>query len=145
MRKSKNFNTVMIGSALLIGWFLFGWQGAVLSITLIAFWMILQFNQATRTLHDVAQQPKGKIDSIVRVQSKLAHGMTMPEVLRITGSLGVPTERRDEWLWQDAAGHEIAVTLRRNVVVRWAVARADESRFVEYLDPDDKEPLDKAA
>jgi hypothetical protein len=113
----------------------------VVSVTIIAFWMVLQFNQATRVLRQAASQPKGQIDSIVRVQSRLAHGMTMAEVLRITGSLGVPTERRDEWLWRDAAGHEIAVTLRRNVVVRWAVARADESRFVEYPD----ESYDKAA
>jgi hypothetical protein len=137
----QTFNMVLAGSALLIGWFLYGWQGVVVSVTIIAFWMVLQFNQATRVLRQAASQPKGQIDSIVRVQSRLAHGMTMAEVLRITGSLGVPTERRDEWLWRDAAGHEIAVTLRRNVVVRWAVARADESRFVEYPD----ESYDKAA
>jgi hypothetical protein len=137
----QTFNMVLAGSALLIGWFLYGWQGAVVGVTIIAFWMVLQFNQATRVLRQAASQPKGQIDSIVRVQSRLAHGMTMAEVLRITGSLGVPTERRDEWLWRDAAGHEIAVTLRRNVVVRWAVARADESRFVEYPD----ESCDKAA
>ncbi len=137
----QTFNMVLAGSALLIGWFLYGWQGAVVGVTIIAFWMVLQFNQATRVLRQAASQPKGQIDSIVRVQSRLAHGMTMAEVLRITGSLGVPTERRDEWLWRDAAGHEIAVTLRRNVVVRWAVARADESRFVEYPD----ESYDKAA
>lgn len=128
----RSFGTILAGSALLIGWFLYGWQGVVLSITIIVFWMIIQFNQATRTLRSAAQQPKGQIDSIVRVQSRLAHGMTMAEVLRITGSLGLPTERRNEWLWRDAAGHEIAVTLRRDVVVRWAVARADESRFMEY-------------
>ncbi|BDI07414.1 hypothetical protein [Sphaerotilus microaerophilus] len=137
----QTFNMVLAGSALLIGWFFYGWQGVVVSVTIIAFWMVLQFNQATRVLRQAASQPKGQIDSIVRVQSRLAHGMTMAEVLRITGSLGVPTERRDEWLWRDAAGHEIAVTLRRNVVVRWAVARADESRFVEYPD----ESYDKAA
>lgn len=138
---NKSTGMVLAGSALLVGGYAYGWRGVVLGITLIAFWMILQFNQATRTLQQAADSPKGAIDSIVRVQAKLAHGMTMEEVLRITGSLGIPTERRDEWLWRDSAGHEIAVTLRRGVVVRWAVARADESRFVEYP----AEPMNKAA
>jgi hypothetical protein len=138
---NKSTGLVLAGSALLVGGYLYGWRGIVLGVTIIAFWMVLQFNRATRTLQNAADRPKGSIDSIVRVQAKLAHGMTMEEVLRITGSLGIPTERRDEWLWRDAAGHEIAVTLRRGVVVRWAVARADESRFVEYP----AEELDKAA
>ena len=136
----KTLGNLLAGSAILVGWLMYGWRGLLLGLTVAVFGMVLQFNQASRVLRSAAQQPKGQIDSIVRVQSKLAHGMTMAEVLRITGSLGLPTERRDEWLWRDRAGHEIAVTLRRNVVVRWAVARADESRFVEY-----PESLDQAA
>jgi hypothetical protein len=141
---SKTLGTVLAGSAILIGWAVYGWRGLVLAATVIVFWMILQFNQARRLLQQVAQRPKGRIDSVPRVQSLLAHGMTLAEVLKVTGSLGVATDNRDEWMWQDDAGHDIAVTLRRGVVVRWAVSTADDSRFVEFAD-DLPTPHDKAA
>lgn len=140
--RSNGFGGLLAGVAILGGGFLYGWRGVVLGLTIVVFWMILQFSQASRTLRHVAQTPKGRIDSVVRVQSRLAHGMTLGEVLAVTGSLGLPTKIRDEYIWQDDTGHDIAITLRRGVVVRWAVTRADDSRFMDYLDD---EPQDKAA
>jgi hypothetical protein len=121
----QSLNTVLAGGAIAAGWWVYGWQGIVLAVTVIVFWMLLQFNRATRVLQRAGQRPIGEIDSIVMMQAKLAHGQNMQEVIALAGSLGRKFSERDEWQWTDLGGNEIVVTFRRGVVVRWAVARQD--------------------
>ncbi|MEY2687130.1 MAG: hypothetical protein RL375_1328 [Pseudomonadota bacterium] len=116
---------LLVGAAIVAGWWAYGWQGLVLAITLIVFWMLLQFRRATRALANAAHRPVGLVDSVVMTQARLDTGMQMADVLHITGSLGVQQGNRDEWLWHDEAGNELLVTLRRGIVIRWAVARVD--------------------
>ncbi|MFM2118827.1 MAG: hypothetical protein RL722_295 [Pseudomonadota bacterium] len=122
---SPGGNLVLVGSAVLAGWWAWGWQGLVLAITLIVFWALLQFRRATRALELAARRPVGSLDSIVMLQSRLDTGMQMAEVLALTGSLGIQQGHHDDWLWRDAAGDEIVLSFRRGVLVRWAVARQD--------------------
>lgn len=122
----RTINTVLAAAALLAGWWAWRWAGLVLAITVIAFWSILQFNRATRQLRNVADRPKGMVDSVVTLQSKLAHGMTMPEVLAISNSLGQRvSERGNDWLWRDSYGNQIVVNFRRGCVERWSATRTD--------------------
>jgi hypothetical protein len=122
---SPGANGLLVGGAIVAGWWVYGWQGLLLAITLIVFWMLLQFRRATRALANAAHRPIGLVDSVVMAQSRLDTGMQMPDVLQITGSLGVRQGTRDEWLWHDEAGNELLVTFRRAIVIRWAVARVD--------------------
>jgi hypothetical protein len=123
----RTFNTVLTAAALLAGWWSFGWSGLVLAVTVLTFWAILQFNRASRQLRNVADRPKGMVDSVVTLQSKLGHGMAMAEVLEISHSLGQRVnERGNEWLWRDSYGNQIVVTFRRGVVERWSATRTDE-------------------
>lgn len=122
----RTLNTVLALSALLAGWWAWRWAGLVLAITVMAFWSILQFNRATRQLRNVADRPKGMVDSVVTLQSKLGHGMTMQEVLAISNSLGQRvSERGNDWLWRDSYGNQIVVTFRRGYVERWNATRTD--------------------
>jgi len=122
----RTINAVLAASALLAGWWSYGWAGLVLAITVLVFWAILQFNRASRQLRNVADRPKGMVDSVVTLQSRLAHGMTMAEVLAISNSLGQRmNERGNEWLWRDSYGNQIVVTFRRGSVERWSATRTD--------------------
>ena len=47
-------NATLVAAALIAGWTMLGWQGVVLAITVIGFWMVLQFNRATRQMRNVA-------------------------------------------------------------------------------------------
>jgi hypothetical protein len=125
--KLPSINALLAGGAVIVGWWAYGWQGLVLAFTLIAFWTILQFNRATRVMRNAAQRPIGTIDSVAMVQARLETGQTLLEVLPITGSLGVKLNDRDEWQWTDAGGNDIVLVFRRGVLVRWAVARAEDS------------------
>jgi hypothetical protein len=122
----RTINLALTVSALLAGWWAFRWAGLVLAITVLTFWSVLQFNRASRQLRNVADRPKGMVDSVVTLQSKLAYGMTMPEVLAISNSLGQRmNERNNDWLWRDSYGNQIIVTLRRGSVERWSATRTD--------------------
>ena len=104
------------------------WLGLVLAVTVIAFWMVLQFNRASRQLRNVADRPKGMVDSVIALQSRLGHGMSMADVLAISNSLGQRVEGTNgDWMWRDSYGNQIVVTFRRGGVERWAATRTDSS------------------
>jgi hypothetical protein len=119
-------NGALAGTALFAGWGMLGWPGLVLAVTVIAFWMVLQFNRATRQMRNVADRPKGMVDSVITLQAKLGHGMTMEQVLEISQSLGQRlNDSGSEWMWRDSYGNQIIVTFRRGGVVRWHASRTD--------------------
>ena len=124
-RFAPSLDHILIGSAIVLGWWLYGWRGLVLALTMIVFWMVLQFSRTTRLLREAATRPLGRVDqSVVMLQTQLQPGMSLAEVIRVTGSLGKKvSEQRDDWMWTDAGGDDIVVSLRRGVVVRWAIAR----------------------
>ncbi len=112
-------NGILAGLAVILASWAYGWIGLVVSVALVVFWGVLQFNKASRLMRDVAHRPRGKVASVVKMQAQLAHGMSMDQVIRITQSLGEPVNDRGDWRWVDDAGNEIMVIVRRDVVVRW--------------------------
>lgn len=125
----------------LIGWALaacavvggalaWGWQGAVLGVTVVVFWLLLQFSRTLRLLRAAGQRPVGEIDSAVMLHTRVHPGMRLVDVLPLTRSLGRRVNPAQEepqvWVWTDPAGHEMRVALRRGRVSEVTLHRAGE-------------------
>ncbi|MDQ5896956.1 MAG: hypothetical protein RLZZ592_441 [Pseudomonadota bacterium] len=129
-------NALLAAAALAVGGLTMGWRGVLLALTVIGFWMVLQFNRATRQVVNVANRPMGMVDSVITLQSQLAHGMSMSDVLAISGSLGQRVQGTNgDWMWRDSYGNEIVVTFRRDGVHRWHASRTDGSPMTDRSHP----------
>ena len=111
--------------AVAVGWIGYGWRGVVLAVTVIVFWLLLQFSRALRVLRTAAGRPIGQVPNAVMLHARLHTGMRLPEVLKITRSLGRKvTDDPETWAWADAGGDEVRVELRDGRVSAWALQRA---------------------
>lgn len=107
------------------GWVGYGWRGVVLALTVIVFWLLLQFSRSLRVLQQAARRPMGSVANAVMLQAKLQRGMSLPQVLKLTGSLGRAVSTEPEvWAWADAGGDEVQVTLQAGQVTAWELRRA---------------------
>lgn len=118
-------------AALAAGWLSYGWQGIVLALTVIVFWLLLQFSRALRTLRKAADAPVGRVASAVMLHSRLREGMTLAQVLALTGSLGERVEPAqagadESWRWRDGGAASVTVQFAGGRVTRWTLARADD-------------------
>ena len=104
----------------------YGWQGVVLAVTVIVFWLLLQFSRSLRVLRDAAGRPLGQVDNAVMLHARVHVGMRLPEVLRLTRSLGrkVGDAPAEAFAWCDAAGDEVRVELRGGKVSGVTLTRA---------------------
>jgi len=75
---------------LVAGWQGYGIKGIALGVTLIVFWLILQFNRSLRVMRNAGSAPVGHVDSAVMLNAKLREGLQMLQVLALTKSLGRP-------------------------------------------------------
>ncbi len=115
--------------AVAAGYVGYGWQGVVLAVTVIVFWLLLQFSRSLRVLRDASGRPVGSVDNAVMLQARLQTGMRLVDVLKLTKSLGSkdesPAAEGDEtWVWADVAGDSVRLTFREGRLVRWALLRA---------------------
>ena len=62
-------------AALAAGYVGYGWPGVVLALTVVVFWLLLQFSRALRTLRNAASGPVGQVASAVMLHSRLKAGM----------------------------------------------------------------------
>jgi hypothetical protein len=116
-------------AALVVGWLSYGWQGLVLAVTVIVFWLLLQFNRAVRVLRIASANPVGHVASAVMMHAKLKAGMRLPEVLLLTRSLGRkvaedPAVASETWSWTDGGGDTVQLVLRHGRLVSWELQRA---------------------
>ncbi len=112
-------------AAVVGGWLVYGWPGVLLALTVVVFWLLLQFSQALRTLRIASQRPVGKVPSAVMLNAKLHSGMRLPQVLRLTLSLGRRVSEEPEvWAWADDTGDEVLVALQQGRVASWELKRA---------------------
>jgi hypothetical protein len=49
--------------AVAAGWLGWGWRGVVLAVTVVVFWLLLQFSRTLRVLRAAGQRPVGTIDT----------------------------------------------------------------------------------
>ena len=80
--------------AVALGHLQWGWRGVVLAVTVIVFWLLLQFGRALRVLRAAGQAPVGHVQSAVMLNAKLHPGLRLPQILALTRSLGTQDRRR---------------------------------------------------
>lgn len=113
--------------ALLGGGFLYGWQGVMLALTVVVFWLLLQFSRLMRVMKAASEGPVGHVDSAVMLNAKLRSGMKLVEVLPLTRSLGQKiSEQPETYGWTDAGGARVELQMEKGTVSRWQLIRPDD-------------------
>jgi hypothetical protein len=124
---SASLGWVLAALALVVGYFAYGWRGVVLAITIVVFWLLLQFSRALRAMRLAGAAPVGKVPSAVMLNARLKRGMTLVQVIGITRSLGERVngaeQPQDVWRWRDDGGAAVALTFERGRLVAWAMER----------------------
>ena len=113
-----------------LGYSQYGWQGLLFGLTVVVFWLLLQFSRTIRVMQKAGQAPKGRIDSAVRVHAKLKPGMRMLDILPLTGSLGdrVGGDGAEErWAWTDEGDARLVLRMRSGRLVDWQLQRPPEA------------------
>jgi hypothetical protein len=144
-------------AALAVGWAQWGWPGAVMGVTLVVFWLLLQFNRALRVMRQAAGAPVGRVASAVMLHARLRTGMRLLDVIPLTRSLGQPAAPeadpdagpsagfgvREAFVWSDESGACVRVELRGGRVVRWALQRpADPTPTAAVAPPGPAQPAE---
>jgi len=114
--------------ALAAGYVGYGWPGVVLAVTVVVFWLLLQFSRALRVVQAAARRPVGQVASTVMLQSRLHPGMTLAHILKLTGSLGHKRSTEPEterYAWADGGGDELVVELTGGKLTAWRLQRAE--------------------
>jgi hypothetical protein len=111
--------------AVAVGYAGYGWRGVVLAITVVAFWLLLQFSRALRAMRQASGRPVGTIGSAVMLNSRLRKGMRLIEILPITGSLGAKLKDEPETFgWHDSGGDRVEIELVGGRLSTWRLVRA---------------------
>jgi len=118
---------VLAGAALAAGYVAYGWRGVVLALSVVVFWLLLQFSRSLRVLRQAAGSPVGEVANAVMLQARLHTGMRLPDILKLTRSLGRKVADNPEtFVWTDAGGDAVSVELRQGRVTAWQLRRAGE-------------------
>jgi hypothetical protein len=119
--------SVLALAALLIGGWLFSWQGVILALSGITFWLLMQFTRLMRVMKAATDAPIGHIESAVMLNAKLAMGMKMSDLIPLTRSLGKKlTDKPETYGWLDAGGVRVEVVLEGGKVARWTLLRPED-------------------
>lgn len=114
-----------------LGWWQWGWPGVVLGVTVVVFWLLLQFSRSLRVMQKAGAAPLGQVANAVMFHSRLRQGLTLLQVLPLAGSLGRRPEGESQaagadetFIWADAAGDQVALVLRGGRLQQWTLTRA---------------------
>jgi hypothetical protein len=115
--------------AIAAGYVGYGWPGVVLAITVLVFWLLLQFSRALRVMRNAAGQPVGSVANAVMLNARLQTGMRLPQVIALTHSLGrrsaESTAASESFVWQDEGGDAVQVLFEHGHVTRWQLQRGN--------------------
>ena len=115
---------ILAAAALAAGYAGYGWPGVALAVTVIVFWLLLQFNRAMRAMTQASGRPVGTVASAVMLHARLHAGMPLLDVLKLTKSLGRRVADAPEtFAWTDEAGDTVQVELRRGRIRAWSLQR----------------------
>ena len=111
----------------------YGWRGVALAVTVVAFWMLLQFSRSLRALREAAGRPVGSVGNAVMLYAKLRPGLRLPQILKLTRSLGhQQREGREEvFTWIDGGGDCVETRLREGRLATWSLRRAEAMTLAE--------------
>jgi hypothetical protein len=125
---STGLGWALAAAAITAGYLAWGWRGVVLAVTLIVFWLLLQFSRALRVLRTAGSAPIGQVESAVMLNVKLQAGMRLPQILALTRSLGHKlADDPETFEWRDAGGDTVRVELRGGRSARWILQRAGDA------------------
>jgi hypothetical protein len=114
-------------AAMAVGYAAYGWRGVVLGLSVVVFWLLLQFSRSLRVLRQAAGAPIGAVANAVMLQARLHAGMRLPDILKLTGSLGRKVADEPEtFVWTDAGGDAVHVELQQGRVTAWQLHRSGE-------------------
>jgi hypothetical protein len=112
-------------AALAAGFAAWGGPGVLLALSVVVFWLLLQFSRALRAMRLAGSRPLGALDNAVMLNARLQRGMPLTQVIALTHSLGLKVEDDPEtYAWADAAGDSVRVQFRNGRCSAWALQRA---------------------
>ena len=113
-------------AAVAVGYAGYGWRGVLLAITVVVFWLLLQFSRALRVMRLAAQAPVGQVPSAVMLHAKLQPGMPLMAVIKLTRSLGRKVRDGPEtFAWRDESGAEVEIEFDGGRCKVWRLTRAE--------------------
>ncbi|MEP6873309.1 MAG: hypothetical protein ABI887_03010 [Burkholderiales bacterium] len=117
----------LAAAALAAGWFGYGPRGVALAVSVIAFWLLLQFTRLVRVMRSAAESPVGHVPSAVMLNAKLHAGLPMARIVAMTKSLGQRADPAQEiYMWTDAGGAAVRVTFANGRCTSWVLTRPPE-------------------
>ena len=117
---------LLAGLAFVAGWIGWGWRGLVLALTVVVFWMLLQFSRTLRVLRSAAQAPAGHVASAVMLQARLREGMALADVIKLCGSLGRKLgDQPEAYAWADSGGARVEVEFVDGRCASWRLIRPE--------------------
>jgi len=113
-----NVQKILVPVALVAGTALayrsYGWQGVAGAISIVVFWLLLNFTHTMAVLKRAANRPIGYVDSAVMLNAKLKPCMTLLHVVAMTKSLGALQTAKDAqpeiFRWSDASESRVDAT-----------------------------------
>ncbi len=118
------FGWALAAAAVAAGYIGYGWKGVALAFTVAFFWLLLQFSQSLRVLRIASARPVGLVPNAVMLNARLNKGMRLPDVLKLTRSLGRRVSDAPEvWAWADEGGDEVEVQLADGRITHWELKR----------------------
>ena len=113
-------------AAVAVGYAGYGWRGVLLAVTVIVFWLLLQFSRALRVMRLAAQAPVGQVPSAVMLHAKLQPGMPLMAIIKLTRSLGRKVRDEPEtFAWRDESGAEVEIEFAGGRCKVWRLTRAE--------------------
>ncbi len=113
-------------AAIASGYALYGLPGAAMGITMVVFWMLLQFTRVMRAMRIAGQAPVGLVPSAVMLNARLHAGMRLIDIIQITRSLGEKlADEPETFAWRDESGASVQVQLEGGRVRHWTLTRRD--------------------
>jgi len=110
--------------AVALGYVQYGWQGVVVAISAVVFWLLMQFTRAMRAMRTAGGAPVGSVASAVMLNAKLKPGLRLMDVITLTHSLGEKlADEPETYRWTDGAGVSVTVELAKGKCRRWTLAR----------------------
>ncbi len=113
-----NLQKILVPVALLVGTALayrsYGWQGVAGAISIVVFWVLLNFTHTMAVLKRATNRPIGYVDSAVMLNAKLKPGMSLLHVVAMTKSLGalqtVQDAQPEIFRWSDGSESRVDAT-----------------------------------
>jgi len=129
------FGWALAAVALAAGGALYGWRGVLLALSIVVFWLLLQFTRVMRAMRAANEGPLGQVASAVMLNAKLSAGLRLVDLLLMTRSLGLKQPKpadapagEEAYLWRDSSGAQVTVHLASGRVTRWDFARTEAAQ-----------------